>query len=229
MSRDWSAPDDFRALDDFFAFDTIDDFLPHNDDGSVTEPKDSWLSALTADDVGVLNHNDDFSVLSEADVIFHGNNIDDHAPINSTGSALGISNPEGSSFDNSGLPMQLINEIWGIPHMDSADPEEPKVELATYINPDVSEQTQLDCSTNSPPRKSRSKGPAKRSTTNKKKFKRTKISSENRLLLAVHFNVNPYPTDGELTLLSGKTGLRVIVIKRWFMNARSRKQASCCK
>lgn len=64
---------------------------------------------------------------------------------------------------------------------------------------------------------------------NNPKFHRTKISSSVRLVLEEHFNNDPYPTDGELALLSGKVGLTARSIKNWFSNTRSRKDMPRCK
>jgi hypothetical protein len=60
----------------------------------------------------------------------------------------------------------------------------------------------------------------------KKKPRRTIITAQARERLQATFTQNPYPSDGELVLLSGVVGLPVQVIKIWFNNYRARHSPS---
>jgi hypothetical protein len=107
--------------------------------------------------------------------------------------------------------------------MVATDEEEAKIEPTNQSCPSPARKSLSDLSNKSHLARSGQQASAKRLNFDKPKFKRTKISNEVRIVLDAHFNGSAYPTDGELALLSGKTGLPVSVIKRWFMNARSRK------
>jgi hypothetical protein len=50
----------------------------------------------------------------------------------------------------------------------------------------------------------------------RRKSARTQISSEARTTLEKHFNSNPYPSDGELALLTGTTNLPGKAVRNWF-------------
>lgn len=58
----------------------------------------------------------------------------------------------------------------------------------------------------------------------RQKAKRTHISTEAKDVLETSFSLNPYPSDGVVSMLATRTGLPENTVKTWFANSRARKE-----
>jgi hypothetical protein len=224
MSQDWEASTDVGIFNDWFALDNTEELPPRYDEGFIPDLDESWLSALIANEVLPDPINSSLRQFN-ADVTSFDNNAGCKDGINLGTPTLSEPDdlrwPEINHSDClSDLPNYGVSERV---NMVATDEEEAKIEPTNQSCPSPARKSLSDLSNKSHLARSGQQASAKRLNFDKPKFKRTKISNEVRIVLDAHFNGSAYPTDGELALLSGKTGLPVSVIKRWFMNARSRK------
>jgi hypothetical protein len=230
MSRYWNVSADVEAFDESIALDATYEPLPQYDDDLIPDLEDSWLSVFMVNDGVLSDLNGDFHIPFDTGVASYDINTGYDASGFITSSTPDLLNANGSSFGQLGFPPnQLIDDSSERVNIAVTGQEEesivPAVRMLTPpVGPNLLERGEALSSKRNGPQNS-----AKRSTSDRTKFKRTKIPDEVRTMLDAHFNVNPYPTDGELTLLSGKSGLLVSVIRTWFINARSRKQPLDCK
>lgn len=223
MSQGWEASTGVGALNDWFTLHTTEEPLPQYDEGFILDFDESWLSAFMVDEV-LPGPNSSHTQFNAGVTSF-----DDSAGCNAdvdldTLSLAGLPTPRMPSLNRLDCPSDLLKDgASERVNIVATDEQETKTESANGSCLFPTGKTVLGLSEESPPTRAYHQRPAKRSTSDKPKSKRTKISNEVRVVLDAHFDNSAYPTDGELVLLSGKTGLPVSVIKRWFVNARARK------
>ncbi|CAN9252388.1 unnamed protein product [Alternaria alternata] len=223
MSQGWEASTGVGALNDWFTLHTTEEPLPQYDEGFILDFDESWLSAFMVDEV-LPGPNSSHTQFNAGVTSF-----DDSAGCNAdvdldTLSLAGLPTPRMPSLNRLDCPSDLLKDgASERVNIVATDEQETKTESANGSCLFPTGKTVLGLSEEPPPTRAYHQRPAKRSTSDKPKSKRTKISNEVRVVLDAHFDNSAYPTDGELVLLSGKTGLPVSVIKRWFVNARARK------
>lgn len=224
MSQTWEASTDVGVFNDWFALDTTEELPPRYDGGFIPDLEESWISASMASEVLPDPNNSSLRQFN-ADVTSFEEDAGCKAGVDPDTSNLDEpTTPRRPSLNRLDCLSDFLNyEVSESVNMVTPDGEEAKTESTHHPRPSSAGKSLLGLSEEPLPAKSGQQRSAKRSTFNKSKSKRTKIPNKVRIVLDAHFNGNPYPTDGELIILSGKTGLLVAVIKRWFMNARSRK------
>jgi hypothetical protein len=224
MSQDWEASTDVGIFNDWFALDNTEELPPRYDEGFIPDLGESWLSAFVANEVLPDPINSSLRQLN-ADVTSFDNDAGCKAGVDiGTPSLDEPADLRGPSSNHSDCLLDLLN--YGVPdrvNMVAKDEEEAKVDSTHRSCSSPARRSLSDLSNKSHLARSGQQASAKCLTSDKPKFKRTKISNEVRIVLDAHFSGSAYPTDVELALLSRKTGLPVSVIKRWFVNARSRK------
>jgi hypothetical protein len=104
----------------------------------------------------------------------------------------------------------------------AGDPSEDDIYALEAIRPANASSSYLNTATHI------HTGPRSRPTTEDqnstapRSSQRTVISKEAKRVLEAQFNINPYPSGKELTLLSKRTGLNLKAITTWYSNFRSR-------
>ncbi|KAB2110287.1 hypothetical protein AG0111_0g304 [Alternaria gaisen] len=224
MPQDWEASTDLGIFNDWFALDNTEELPPRYDEGFIPDLDESWLSAFMASEILPDPNNSSLRQFN-ADIASFDNNAGCKAGVDLDTPTLDEpADLRGPSSNHSDCLLDLLN--YGVPDrvdMVAKDEEEAEIQSTHQPFPSPAGKSLSDPSDESHLIRSGQQASTKRLISDKPKFKRTKISNEVRTVLDAHFNGSAYPTDGELALLSGKTGLPVSVIKRWFMNARSRK------
>ncbi|KAF7680798.1 hypothetical protein GT037_002449, partial [Alternaria burnsii] len=223
MSQGWEASTGVGVLNDWFALHATEGPLPQYDEGFIPDFDESWLSAFMVDEV-LLGPNSSHRQFNEGVTSFD-DSADCNADVNLDTLALdGLPTPRMPSINRLDCPSDLLKDgASERVNTVATDEQETRIESANGSYMSSIDKTKPDLSEESLPTRAYHQRPAKRSTSDKPKSKRTKISNEARVVLDAHFDNSAYPTDGELVLLSGKTGLPVSVIKTWFVNARARK------
>jgi len=214
MAQDWANQTNAQASADVLPLDFEGNFLSQYDAEFLQPFDESWLSAALLQETEALG----------ADATSSGvHHIDSNSGCDQTEAFL-------EAAQSNELNLDYMDFEWDLPSWPaSLDDTRLAIEKTIATN---EEQTAAISTISenrprrifSPPDKTADlRRSLKRLTTGITKPKRAKISKDVRAMLDVHFCRNPYPSEAELTWLSGKSGFTVRVIKTWFGNARLRK------
>ena len=228
MSHGWSTPAVSNPFDDILAFDMTEGSQLQYQPDPIPGFDDSWFSTTFAHDAGFPDVERSQSALGEAGL---PNDMDDGSL------SHGFDQIESflETLEHGDLSANHVHSEYNPPPWSGSTSNQITGETATsMMNQDREYMEHWAFTNDVVPHRSSEHVPLEHSnpqssmeptaSSSAKSNKRTKISQETHTMLDEYFAQEPYPSEGEVTLLCKKTGLPRPVLRAWFSNARSRKQ-----